>query len=161
MTDNQDPKDKWRDRFPFGFETFIDALSSRERLAIVSLLMEKNELKLTEICNELEISEYQTRKQIGILSSRAILQTVKIDHDDSNQYPNSTYRLYPFYKFLIRQMIEIFTMAYQLTRNNESMEDIPKKRNTMTDDDIKKFIRNTVKEDIKLLKKTNYAAKKK
>ena len=92
---------KWTQKFPFGFEEFTEALSCDKRIAIVSLLMERDELKFSEIQKELGLDSSLLSQHLNKLLNLGLLRRKRSTWSEDRKYIKSYYVLSPFYRRLI------------------------------------------------------------
>lgn len=91
----------WATEFPFGFEEFVKGLSNEKRLAIASLLMEKRELRFSDIQKELGLENNLLSKHLKILSNYGLIQKIKLSWNEKEETFKYYYRLSPFYRGLL------------------------------------------------------------
>lgn len=101
-----DKIDLWEKKFPFGIEELVKGLSSDNRLAIASLLMEKGEMHPSDIQKELKLKKDVLRRQLKIMSNFGIIRRTKSVWKEDKGVFDSHYMISPFYKKLIETMID-------------------------------------------------------
>ena len=96
----------WANKLPFGFKEFTKAMSNENRLAIASLLREKNELRFTEIQEILNLQKNLLSQHLKILLKYGIIRRTKSQWTAEEKVFKSRYKLNPIYKDLIDMNIK-------------------------------------------------------
>lgn len=96
----------WASKFPFGLKEFTYGLSNEKRIAIASLLLEKKELRFSDIQNELKIEKNVLSQHLKKMQNVGLIKRTKSQWDESNNVLISKYSLNNLYKDLLENNIQ-------------------------------------------------------
>jgi len=109
---NDDKKiTEWTNKFPFGFEELVKGLSNQKRLAIAGLLLEKKELRFSDIQKELKLKKNVLSLHLKNMLKLGIISRVKSNWKEDEKVFVSFYQLNPIYRRLIESNIKQFNFA--------------------------------------------------
>lgn len=95
------PIKNWANKIPFGFKEFTKGMSNENRLAIVSLLLERDGLRFSEIKDILNLPKNILSQHLKILLKYGLIRRTETKWDEKEKVIKSKYKLNQKYKRLL------------------------------------------------------------